>query len=196
MPERWNQRYSAPSELPEVCYGLQKNSHLLPKTGTGLDLACGLGQNSIFLTKHGLSMHGWDYSVAGIEQMKRHCGIQKVEVNQRCIDLTNTPWPSQTFDLICVTAFLDRTLCPQIVSHLNPGGILVYQTFNQVTDIEGENLNKPRREQFCLGAGELLTLFAELEALVYHDDQELAQLGHPLAGKALLIARKSAVKGD
>jgi len=196
MPERWNQRYSAPSELPEVCYGLQKNSHLLPKTGTGLDLACGLGQNSIFLTKHGLSMHGWDYSVAGIEQMKRHCGIQKVEVNQRCIDLTKTPWPSQTFDLICVTAFLDRTLCPQIVSHLNPGGILVYQTFNQVTDIEGENLNKPRREQFCLGAGELLTLFAELEALVYHDDQELAQLGHPLAGKALLIARKSAVKGD
>ena len=128
--------------------------------------------------------------------MKRHCGIQKVEVNQRCIDLTNTPWPSQTFDLICVTAFLDRTLCPQIVSHLNPGGILVYQTFNQVTDIEGENLNKPRRQQFLLGAGELLKLFAELEPLLYHDEQELAQLGHPLAGKALLIARKHAVTGD
>ena len=57
MPERWNQRYSTVSALPEVSYGLQNNTHLLPKTGTGLDLACGLGQNSIFLTKHGLSMH-------------------------------------------------------------------------------------------------------------------------------------------
>mgnify|MGYP006157249861 FL=1 len=196
MPERWNQRYSTVSALPEVSYGLQNNTHLLPKTGTGLDLACGLGQNSIFLTKHGLSMHGWDYSAAGIEQMARHCSIQKVEVNQRCIDLTTTPWPSQTFDLICVTAFLDRTLCPQIVSHLNPGGILVYQTFNQVTDIEGQNLNKPRRQRFLLGTGELLELFAELEPLLYHDEQEFAQLDHPLAGKALLIARKTAVTGD
>ena len=196
MPERWNQRYSTTLALPDVSYGLQKNTHLFPTSGTGLDLACGLGQNSIFLTKQGLKMYGWDYSTTGIEQMERHCRRQNVEVNQRCIDLTTTPWPSQTFDLICVTAFLDRTLCPQIVSHLNPGGILVYQTFNQVTDIEGENLNKPRRQQFLLGTGELLELFAELEPLVYHDEQEFAQLDHPLAGKALLIARKAAVTGD
>jgi len=192
MAERWNHRYTAPSELPEVSYGLQNYTHLFPRKGTGLDLACGLGQNSIFLTKHGLSMHGWDYSTAGIEQMAHHCSIQKVEVNQRCIDLTNTPWPNQTFDLICVTAFLDRTLCPQIVSHLNTGGILVYQTFNQVTDIADEILNKPKRQQLLLAKGELLALFDELEPLVYHDEQDLAQLEHPLAGKALLIARKLA----
>ena len=192
MAERWNQRYSAPSKLPEVSYGLQNHTHLFPRIGTGLDLACGLGQNSIFLTKHGLSMHGWDYSTTGIEQMAHHCSIQKVEVNQRCIDLTSTPWPNQTFDLICVTAFLDRTLCPQIVSHLNTGGILVYQTFNQVTDIADEILNKPKRQQLLLAKGELLALFDELEPLVYHDEQDLAQLEHPLAGKALLIARKLA----
>jgi hypothetical protein len=39
----------------------------------------------------------------------------------------------------------------------------------------------------------LLELFNELEPLVYHDAQELAQLEHPLVGKALLIARKPAV---
>ncbi|MFT7179140.1 MAG: tellurite methyltransferase [Oceanospirillaceae bacterium] len=193
MPEHWNQRYSVPSELPQVSYGLQHYTHLIPNSGTGLDLACGLGQNSIFLTKHGLKMSAWDYSTAGLEQMAHHCCVQKVEVNQQCIDLTNTPWPNQKFDLICITAFLDRTLCPQILSHLKPGGILVYQTFNQVTDIAGETLSKPRRPKFLLTKGELLELFNELEPLVYHDAQELAQLEHPLAGKALLIARKPAV---
>ena len=193
MPERWNQRYSTTLALPDVSYGLQKNTGLFPKSGTGLDLACGLGQNSIFPTKQGLRMYGWDYSTTGIEQMEHHCRRQNVEVNQRCIDLKNTPWPTQSFDLICVTAFLERTLCPQIISHLNPGGILVYQTFNQVTDIDGKILNKPQRQQFLLAAGELLELFTELEPLVYHDEQELAQLDHPLAGKALLIARKPKV---
>ena len=193
MVEHWNHRYSVPSELPQVSYGLQHYTHLIPNSGNGLDLACGLGQNSIFLTKHGLRMNCWDYSRAGLEQMAHHCSVQKVEVNQQCIDLTNAPWPDQKFDLICVTAFLDRTLCPQILSHLKPGGILIYQTFNQVTDIAGETLSKPRRPQFLLAKGELLELFNELEPLVYHDAQELAQLEHPLAGKALLIARKPAV---
>jgi len=44
-----------------------------------------------------------------------------------------------------------------------------------------------------LAAGELLELFTELEPLVYHDEQERAKLDHPLAGKALLIARKPKV---
>ena len=193
MAEYWNQRYSVPSELPQVSYGLKHYTHLIPNSGTGLDLACGLGQNSIFFTKHGLSMNGWDYSTAGLEQMAHHCSVQKVEVNQHCIDLTNAPWPNQKFDLICVTAFLDRTLCPQILSHLKPSGILIYQTFNQVADIAGENLNKPRRPQFLLAKRELLELFNELEPLVYHDAQELAQLEHSLAEKALLISRKPAV---
>jgi tellurite methyltransferase len=193
MAEHWNQRYTVPSELPQVSYGLQHYTHLIPSSGTGLDLACGLGQNSIFLTKHGLKMNGWDYATAGLEQMAYHCSVQKVEVNQQCIDLTIAPWPHQKFDLICVTAFLDRTLCPQILSHLKPGGILIYQTFNQVTDIAGETLSKPKRPQFLLAKGELLELFNDLEPLVYHDAQELAQLEHPLAGKALLIARKPAV---
>jgi len=190
MPERWDQRYADAPDLPQVSYGVSQFQHLIPTKGIGLDLACGLGQNSIFLTKHGLTMHGWDYSKTGLEQMARHCAKQKVEVNQRCIDLANTPWPNQNFDLICVTAYLERALCPQIISHLKPGAILIYQTFNQVTEIAGKSLSKPRRSELLLGTGELLQLFAELEPLVYQDEQQLAALNSPLAGKALLIARK------
>lgn len=190
MQDRWNQRYSKPLPLPSVSYGLQRYAHLLPTTGSGLDLACGLGQNAIFLQKQGLMMHAWDYSTAGLAQMKDHCNAQKVEVNQHYIDVTTAPWPSQSFDLICITAFLHRNLCPQIMSHLNPGGILVYQTFNQVADIAGKKLNKPRRKAFLLDQGELLQLFHKLEPLVYHDEQERSLVRHPLVGKALLIAQK------
>ena len=190
MPDHWNQRYSLAQDMPPVSYGLTHYQHLLPTNGTGLDLACGLGQNSIFLTKHGLSMQAWDYSQVGLEQMSHHCTNQKVEVNQRCIDLTNAPWPDLKFDLICVTAYLERTLCPQIVDQLNPGGILVYQTFNQVTEIAGKTLPKPKRPQLLLGKGELLELFTELTPLIYHDEQQLASIEHPLAGRALLISRK------
>jgi SAM-dependent methyltransferase len=190
MPGRWNQRYAIPCVLPSVSYGLQKYAHLLPTHGAGLDLACGLGQNSIFLKKQGLIMDAWDYSSTGLAQMKDHCQSQKVEINQRCIDIIKAPWPTQKFDLICVTAFLQRDLCPQIVSHLKPGGILVYQTFNQVTTLNGKVLKKPNRKELLLGKGELLQLFGELEPLVYHDQQTFAQLEHPLAGKALLIAQR------
>ena len=196
MPQRWNNRYSVFLELPAVSYGLKKYAHLLPCEGTGLDLACGLGQNTIFLTKHGLTMESWDYSAVGLERMLHHCSVQKVKVNQRCIDLVNNPWPKQEFDLICVTAFLDRRLCPQIVLHLKPGGILVYQTFNQVIDIAGERVSKPRRSELLLDRGELLVLFEGLEPLVYRDDQEMAPKGHALAGKALLIARKPRLEKD
>ncbi|MCO4836846.1 MAG: class I SAM-dependent methyltransferase [Oceanospirillaceae bacterium] len=176
--------------LPNVSYGLHQYAHLLPTNGIALDLACGLGQNSIFLIKHGLTVHSWDYSTVALEQMKHHCDTQKIEINQRCIDLITQPWPSLGFDVICVTAFLNRNLCPQIIERLNPGGVLVYQTFNQVTEIAGKSLHKPKRTEFLLAKGELLELFNELDPLVYHDQQELAQSTHALFGKALLIAQK------
>lgn len=190
MPDRWNQRYSQTTDLPTVSYCLTQYKHLLPQQGTGLDLACGLGQNSIFLAKHGLTMHSWDYSKAGLAQMAEHCLNQNIEVNQHCIDLANTPWPEQQFDMICVTAYLERALCPQIMGHLKPGGVLVYQTFNQFAEIAGKIINKPRRPQLLLAPAELLQLFSELEPLIYHDEQERADISHPLVGKALLIARK------
>ena len=190
MPERWNQRYSIPFVLPRVSYGLQRYAHLLPTNGTALDLACGLGQNSIFLIKQGLTTHSWDYSSVALEQMQRYCDTQKIVVNKQCIDLITQPWPNQGFDVICVSAFLHRDLCPQIIEKLNPGGILVYQTFNDVSEIAGKSLNKPKRPKLLLAKGELLQLFDGLDPLVYHDQQELAQTTHPLFGKALLIAQK------
>lgn len=190
MSDRWDQAYSVAKELPAVCYGLLNYRHLLPNKGVGLDLACGLGQNAIFLSKHGLSMHGWDYSKVGLEQMKQHCQKQGVNVQMHPIDLESETWPKLSFDLICVNAFLARQLCPQIVSALKPGGTLVYQTFNTVHELDGQCLSKPSRSEFLLERYELLSLFSELEVLVYEDYQNTAKYDDALAGKALLMGQK------
>lgn len=66
----------------------------------------------------------------------------------------------------------------------------MYQTFNDVSEIAGKSLKKPKRRELLLAKAELLPLFDGLDPLVYHDQQELAQVTHPLLGKVLLIAQK------
>ncbi len=186
MSEKWNQRYRQASDLPPVNPWLVHYRHLLPTKGTALDLACGLGQNSFFLAKHGLSVEGWDMSAVGIEKLEQQAKAQALEVTGRCIDATS-PWPEAQFDLVYVSYFLQREVCPQIIKSLKPGGVLMYQTFNNLP-LEG----KPSNPKFLLAEGELLQLFADLTPLVYVDEGSHYALDNPhsMSGKALLIAKK------
>ena len=186
MSDKWNQRYSQATDLPDVNPWLVKYSHMLPQQGTALDLACGLGQNAFYLAKQGLSVEGWDNSTIGIEKLQQYADDQTLKVVGRCIDATE-PWPESQFDVVYVSFFLDREVCPQIINSLKPGGLLIYQTFNQVP-LE----SKPSNPNFLLQEGELLSLFSELTPLVYMDEGEHYELDNPnsMPGKALLIAKK------
>jgi tellurite methyltransferase len=186
MSDKWNQRYAKATSLPSKNPWLATYNHLIPTKGHALDLACGLGQNSFYLEKHGLSVNSWDISQVAIDALNLHANTHNLAVTGHCIDITKH-WPNQQFDVIYVSAYLQRELCPQIMASLKPGGILFYQTFNQVP-LEG----KPSNPKFQLAEGELLELFTGLSPLVYIDEQEHfnPQQQPSLAGKALLIAKK------
>ena len=186
MSEKWNQRYRQATDLPAVNPWLIRYSHLLPQEGTALDLACGLGQNSFFLAKQGLSVEGWDNSKIGIEKLQQYADEHSLKVVGHCIDATE-PWPESQFDVVYVSFFLDREVCPQIVNSLKPGGLLIYQTFNQVP-LD----SKPSNPNFLLQEGELPSLFSELRPLIYIDEGEHYELGNAnsMPGKAILIAKK------
>jgi len=186
MSEKWNHRYAKASGIPAANPVLAFYRHLLPLQGQALDLACGLGQNSFYLSKQGLNVEGWDISQVAIDALNQHAQTNNLAVTGHCIDATQS-WPEQEFDMIYVSAFLQRELCPQIITSLKPGGILFYQTFNQIP-LEG----KPSNPKFLLAENELLELFAGLTPLVYIDKQEHfnPQQQPSLAGKALLIAKK------
>lgn len=186
MSEKWNQRYQQATSLPEVNPWLIRYSHMLPQKGTALDLASGLGQNSFYLAKQGLKVEAWDISTVGIEKLQEQASKQSLGVTGRCLDATQA-WPDAQFDVVYISFFLERELCPQIIKCLKPGGLLIYQTFNSVA-LEG----KPSNPKFLLKEGELLRLFADLRPLVYVDEGEHYELNNPnsMPGKALLIAKK------
>ncbi len=48
---------------------LSENLFLLPKQGYALDLACGLGANSLLLAQKGLQVSAWDISEVALEKL-------------------------------------------------------------------------------------------------------------------------------
>jgi SAM-dependent methyltransferase len=78
------------------------------------------------------------------------------------------PWPlgERRFAGIVVTNYLHRPLLPKIAAALQPGGVLIYETFG----VGNERFGKPSNPDFLLRPGELLA-FAEAEGLAvraYH----------------------------
>jgi len=96
-------------------------------------------------------------------------------------DVSQQPPEPESFDVIVVSRFLDRSICPAISRALKPDGVLFYQTF-----VHG--LSNP---DFLLAPNELLSLFSELHILEYHEPVKDAD------GKAeaRLIARRTGRTG-
>jgi len=184
---KWDQRYSNAITPGEPSYALRQFSYLLPKAGAALDLACGLGADALLLAQHKLSVCAWDSSAIAIAKLRQFARDDNLSINAQCRDVaTEPPAPSQ-FDVIVVSHFLDRALCPAIASALKPGGLLFYQTFcaEKVDANHG-----PTNPDFLLQKNELLRLFATLDVVVYHEASTLGDVSQGLRDRALLIARK------
>lgn len=184
--EKWDQRYreTPDDHQPPPCRVLQENHHLLPATGTALELACGLGANALLLARHGLTTSAWDISAVAIEKLKTQTGQLPLHAQVR--DICLEPPPTTSFDVIVVSRFLDRSLAPHIIGALHPGGLLYYQTFicDAVTD-EG-----PTNPIYRLADNELLHLFAPLRLVVYREEGSLGDTKQGFRNEAMLVAQK------
>ncbi len=184
---RWDQRYKGASPLDKRAAAvLTENTHLLPKRGKALDLASGLGANAFVLARLGLDVEAWDLSGTATAVAAAGAREMDLAVTARQRDVTAAPPEAGSFDVIVVTAFLNRALCPAIAAALRPGGLLFYQTFchRRVTR------SGPSNPDFLLADGELLTLFAGLKPVVYREE---GCLGDPFRGFrdcAMLVAQQ------
>ncbi len=183
--EHWNQRYRGQgTHDPQACFALQQYQHLLPKNGKALDLAAGAGGNALLLAQRGLTTEAWDISEVALQQLQEHAAKQGLILTTHCADLSLEPPPPASFDVITVSRFLHRPLCPAIATALKPGGILLYQTFTrqQVTQ------RGPGNPDYRLQENELLQLFAGLRLLAYREEGERGDLGQGWRDEALLVA--------
>lgn len=183
--QKWDAIYTKRhDEVPTVSLVLEQNQHLLPKTGLVLDLACGLGGNSLFLAGKGLKVDSWDISSVAISQLDKKA-LVNIQTQQR--DVIANPPEAQTYDVIVVSHFLVRDMADVITEALKPGGVLFYQTFcrNKVHEIG------PSNPDFLLDDNELLRMFSCLKLRVYREESVLGQLESGWRNQAMLVAEKA-----
>jgi SAM-dependent methyltransferase len=151
---------------------LTENIFLLPKNGTVLDLACGLGANALLLAKKGLKTHAWDNSAVALKKLNENAVKRNLSVITKKVFIEPISLPKNTFDVIVVSRFLDRFLCDAIIDSLKQGGLLYYQTYTK------EKLNEkgPNNPAFLLDKNELLKLFNSLQLVVYRDNSVIGDV--------------------
>ncbi|MEH6825997.1 MAG: class I SAM-dependent methyltransferase [Motiliproteus sp.] len=183
---KWNQRYQNTQTPNAPARVLIDNRHLLPQQGDALELACGLGGNALELARAGLRTQAWDISDVAIAKLQHLARQQQLPLQACCIDLKPQSLAVASFDLICVTGYLDRALCPAISAALRPGGLLFYQTFSGAK----HGTSGPSNPDFVLQQGELLRLFCRLTPLVYREPLHDQDPDSNRPEQAYLVARR------
>ncbi len=190
IQDKWDKIYveqdSSEVNLANPAEVLLQHTCLLPETGIALDLACGLGANAIYLTKHGLTTYAWDKSTQAIDKLQTYCNENDLSIITETRDIEELPPAANSFDVICVSNYLERSITSNIIAALKPKGILFYQTFVQesVSDVG------PNNPAYRLQENELLTLFSSLHILAYQDYGRVGDLNTGLRDIAMLVAQK------
>ena len=120
----------------------------LVSTGAAvLDVAAGNGRHTRFFAARGHRVTAVDRDVSGL--------VAAADIEVVAADLEDgSPWPlaGRQFGAVIVTNSLHRPLFPHLFAALDPGGVLLYETFMA----GNERFGKPSRPDFLLQDGELL----------------------------------------
>ncbi len=183
---KWDERYRQAGRIPEAAAVLVENRHLLPPSGRALDLACGFGSSAIFLARQGLDVHAWDLSPVAIAVVKERAAAEGVGVRAEVRDVLVRAPERESFDVLVVSHFLDRSLIPALVCALRPGGLLFYQTFTR----EATTASGPANPSFRLGLNELLRLFSGLTLRFYREEGRVGDLARGTRDLAQLVGQR------
>lgn len=101
--EDWDRRYAGVENL----WSARPNRFLVAEVGDlepgrALDLACGEGQNAIWLASMGWDVTGVDYSEVAIAKARARAERDGVDVDFRCADLVEYEAEPRAFDLVVV----------------------------------------------------------------------------------------------
>src|SRR5262252_7813338 len=118
---RWNEKYrQAGHELPSIPLIMYQGR--LTK-GRALDLAGGQGENAAILALAGWTVTLADLSDAAVARAAARARALKATVHVVQADALRLPFRGP-FDTIVVTKFLERSIAPELVRLLAPGGTL------------------------------------------------------------------------
>ena len=122
---------------------------LIPADATVLEVAAGRGRHTLFFAERGNKVTAVDRDTAALPS---HENIEIITADLE--DGSPWPLPGRRFGGVVVVSYLHRPLMPMLLDSLEPGGVLLYQTFMQGQ----ERFGKPTRPEHLLKDGELLEL--------------------------------------
>jgi SAM-dependent methyltransferase len=128
----------------------------LVERGPVLDVACGAGRHATLFAERGFEVYALD----------RDDQVLPGSIHFVRADLEDgSPWPlhGRRFAAIVVTNYLHRPLFPRLVESLEPGAVLIYETFM----LGNERYGRPSNPNFLLRPGELLEAFATLGVVAF-----------------------------
>lgn len=133
-----------------------------------LDVACGSGRHTRYLTTLGLRVVAVDIDISRVADLSAHEALEFIEA-----DLENDGWPfnERRFDGIVVTNYLHRPHFPLLVDALEDNGVLIFDTFA----IGNERFGRPNNPDFLLRPGELLEAFSGTLSVVAYEHGEVSE---------------------
>ena len=140
-------------------------AHLVPAGATVLDVAAGSGRHARLFLERGHRVVAVDREPSALAP------TGNLEIVRADLE-DGTPWPlgERRFGGIVVTNYLHRPLLPVLIDRLEPGGVLVYETFARGQ----ERFGKPTNPAFLLEPGELLRAIDGKLRVVAFEDTTLA----------------------
>jgi len=185
----WDERYRTEEAVPErgPAEFLVEHRQLLPPGGRALDVAMGTGRNALYLASLGYEVTGIDVSGVAVERCLAEAERRGLRVQAVQADLASYRLTPQTYDVVIDFYYLQRDLAPALVAAPRPGGVLVFESFTTEQRRFGWG---PVQDDFLLRPGELRSLFAGLEELVYREGVVESQSGRGPKAVAGLVARK------
>lgn len=170
---KWNTKYTERLQSKKT---LEANPRLKALTqylsgGRALDLACGLGGNSLYLARMNYHVQAFDISDVAIESLNKQIAKENLNIETNLVDLTtltDKSWPQESFDLVVVTYYLDRALIPIVKNILKKDGYFFMETYYQSPKKKNEQIS----DRFKLHPQELLSQFADWHIHFFEENEQ------------------------
>jgi tellurite methyltransferase len=152
--------------------------------GPVLDLACGSGENGLFLAGLNLPVVLADRSPEALAQARLSADERGLEARFWEVDLETgrNPLEEGRYRAILVFHYLHRPLIPCIRKGIRSGGILIYETFTS----EQPKYGRPYGPDHLLQPGELAGWFKDWTIIHYFE----GLLEDPRRAVAQIVCRK------
>ena len=139
---------------------------LIAPGGAVLDLACGNGRHALHLAGLGHAVSAVDVDLGPSGHVRATPGVEWVQAD---LEQGGWPFPGRRFDAVLVSRYLHRPLFETLFDSLQPGGLLIYETFA----LGQAKYGRPRNPAHLLLPGELLqTVHGRLHVIAFEDVEE------------------------